>query len=128
MSYPCTGCGLCCRMAGRAVDSAKQLLAMGRENDNPFVKEVAEFPYNYDATGRCEMLNDDNTCKVYDTRPDICSIDRTWKKYREGQHPLEESYRQNIEACNELIRKFNYPDKYLINVTGKEASSGEEKA
>ena len=50
MNFPCTSCGACCRRV-YLVD-----VSMAKEN------------------GHCINLNDDNTCNIYDTRPEICRI------------------------------------------------------
>ncbi len=119
MSFPCTNCGMCCMRAGQVVESARALISRGAFDNNPYVQEIAAFPYGYAEGGRCEMLADDNTCKVYDHRPDICSIEKTWKKYHSGEMPLEEYYSQTIVVCNELITDGGIDKKYLINEEGR---------
>jgi Fe-S-cluster containining protein len=52
MSFPCTGCGVCCTLAGF----------------------VADFPEPTLDNGHCVHLDSANRCVVYSTRPDKCRI------------------------------------------------------
>ena len=113
MSYPCTGCGLCCMSAGKAVDNARKFVSEN-ENANEYAKEVAAFPYQYDETGRCEMLAEDRSCMVYDDRPDICKIDVTWAKHKSSMVSLPEYYQQSIKVCNDMMREAGL-EKFLID-------------
>lgn len=105
MSYPCIKCGLCCTGIGKHIEHAKNLLAHGAVQAAPIVVELAEFPYKYDETGRCENLAEDNTCKVYDTRPDICSIDKVYENHVKGSMTKNEFYNMNIDLCNEKLKE-----------------------
>lgn len=94
--FPCTGCGQCCKNVGKAVKAAKWIVMKGGSTKEQ--KAIASFPFKFDATGKCENLNEDNSCKVYDNRPDICSIRKTWENFSEL------TWRQYMEmsasACN----------------------------
>jgi uncharacterized protein len=79
MEFNCTACGMCCANAGKYVDSAKEQLLAGNKTD--LVKDVSSFPHDYDLAGKCEMLGDDNKCKVYENRPDICNVEKTRDKH-----------------------------------------------
>lgn len=72
MRFPCTRCGCCCRRAN-------------------LIPRDAQFPYKTHK-GVCEMLAEDNTCKVYDHRPDVCRID--------AHDTSERWYRMNAKMCN----------------------------
>jgi Fe-S-cluster containining protein len=98
-SFPCSGCGACCRRIGKAIT------AIDPTNE-------LEFPYSWDETGRCEMLSDDNKCLVYDDRPLICNIDKMASLL---ELPLDEFYRDNIAACNAMMDIDNLPINYRIN-------------
>lgn len=98
MSFPCTGCGACCRRIG----DAKDIL-----NTKP---EYA-FPYSWDETGRCEMLGDDNKCKVYDDRPTICSVDKMSKFYKMSKKKF---YKLNIKGCHALMKLDGIFEQYRI--------------
>jgi Fe-S-cluster containining protein len=93
MRFPCTGCGACCRVINRY----ERILE--REDDtNPYY-----FPYQWDETGRCENLNDDNKCRIYETRPLICNVEAFTRAL---DLPLQEFYEINIGTCHELIDEF----------------------
>jgi Fe-S-cluster containining protein len=90
--FPCNGCARCCRKIAQAVAFAKE----------------AGFPYTWDAQGVCEMLTPGNKCKVYDTRPTLCSVEKMYeyiKNYfkEKGQSIDYDTYIEyNIHACMEL--------------------------
>jgi len=80
MKYQCDKCGNCCRQAWAFAQY--------------YGKEM--FPYDVKADGSCEMLDDNNLCKVYDKRPLICNINKLAKALKVNQ---KEFYRQNREFC-----------------------------
>ena len=49
-TWECNKCGACCRLAGFII----------KEWDR--------------GDGACKMLNEDNTCSIYETRPHICRV------------------------------------------------------
>lgn len=53
MSFPCTKCGACCKMAGALPNFPEPLLPASRQ---------------------CSHLLPDMTCAIYDHRPDVCCI------------------------------------------------------
>jgi hypothetical protein len=91
--FPCTQCGCCCKR----VESA--------------IKLGVEFPFKTKNDGSCEMLTEDNKCKVYDSRPSICNIHSLAKIL--GRN-IDEFYKENIEACNKLMDQDMIPLKYRI--------------
>jgi len=90
--YPCIKCGLCCRRINVAVETAKELFGK------------IDFPYKWDVSGKCEMLGDDEMCKVYDNRPLICNIDKMAEFIGVNK---KEVYELNVSACNELLKEAN---------------------
>jgi|10_taG_2_1085330.scaffolds.fasta_scaffold02032_2 hypothetical protein len=72
--FPCNQCGACCRAA------------------NPFT-----------GRGRCPELGEDNLCKIYETRPDICRVEKVWMKYGLS---WEEYEKMALEACALLDTMF----------------------
>lgn len=113
MSYPCTGCGICCTKAGKAVDQARKLAGTGVTDK--LVMEVANFPYNYDETGRCENLQKDNSCAVYEDRPDICKVEKSWEKHYSKKVSIEAYFLTSIKTCNKMITEAGIDKKYLID-------------
>jgi len=78
LKFPCTGCGICC---------TRVWLAKGTLS-----KE--EFPFDVKKDGSCEMLGKDNTCKVYENRPDICRIDKMYEKEHSKTMTRKEAYKR----------------------------------
>ena len=97
--FPCTGCGSCCKRVNIAVSTIGE-----NTPDNPLY-----FPYTWDETGKCEMLDDNNKCKVYDNRPTLCNVDKVMELFGEDK---EHFYRINAQVCNELMDEDNV-DKSL---------------
>jgi Fe-S-cluster containining protein len=98
MSFPCTGCGACCRH----IDRAKDMI-----NTSPELN----FPYTWDETGKCEMLDNDGKCKVYDNRPLLCNVDELMKFYGMSKKKF---YTINIEGCHALMKEEGIYRKYRI--------------
>lgn len=71
---------MCCANIGMAVTLSRDAVESGNENVTSAIRELAKFPHKWDDTGRCEH-HKDNRCAIYDHRPDICNIARTWWKH-----------------------------------------------
>ena len=81
MKFPCDCCGLCCQNLHRS----------------PLYADL------HDGNGICRYFDKaTNKCKIYDSRPDKCNIDITYKKYFSGNMTKTEFYKLNIAACNKL--------------------------
>jgi len=89
--FPCTKCGCCCKR--------------GQDGLDLLLKNGIKFPYKMKANGECEML-ENNKCKVYETRPDICNID---SMARITKIPKKHFYKQNAIACNKMMDEDNIP-------------------
>jgi len=98
MSFPCTGCGACCRH----IDRAKDIINTAPE---------LNFPYSWDETGKCEMLDSEGKCKVYDNRPLLCNVDKLMKFYGMSKKKF---YAINIEGCHTLMKEEGIYRKYQI--------------
>ena len=96
MSFPCTGCGCCCKV----IDWADDIIV----RDDP--THPYYFPYTH-KEGVCEMLID-NKCSVYESRPIICRIEDSMPK---GCDKIA-YYNKNIEACHHLIDKLGLDEKW----------------
>jgi Fe-S-cluster containining protein len=80
MTFPCIGCGACCRRVGSIQKFPE---------DHPL-----HFPYK-NTNGVCENLVD-NQCKVYNDRPLVCNVE----KLREFLGAEKESfYAENVKYC-----------------------------
>lgn len=78
--FNCDCCGLCCRHINRS-----NLLK------------------NFDrGDGVCKYLGENNLCKIYENRPDICNVEVGYKKYFADMYTEEEFLKLNYEACKKL--------------------------
>jgi len=111
--FPCTGCGLCCRMVGQAVEYAR----LNPEIDEPRINAVRKFPHSI-IDGTCEMLGENNECKVYDDRPLICQINKVWATYWKYNMSLNQYHKKAAEACNKLIDASDIENKeeFYVNI------------
>lgn len=90
MTFPCTGCGSCCKRIRTAVHNTNVV-----DNQDPLF-----FPYTWDNDGVCENLTIDNKCKVYSNRPLICNIEKYAEYLKLNKYDF---YKLNIQACNYLM-------------------------
>jgi Fe-S-cluster containining protein len=98
MSFPCSGCGCCCKRVGKAIETYG-----------------IDFPYKVDASGTCEMLDEEYLCKVYEDRPLICRVDELAEVLN---IPKQEFYQANISACNKMMDEDNIDQYFRIkNIT-----------
>ena len=80
-AFPCTQCGLCCRN----VHLAEQTQHLDRGD------------------GACRHYCDaDKGCLIYETRPDICRVDRQYRMHYAQTYSWEVFVTLNMEVCNAL--------------------------
>lgn len=96
--FNCTGCGACCSRIKKVADLVIDI-------------EELRFPYAISEAGKCEKLDENNRCSVYDERPLICNIDRM-SEYM--NIPIDVFYEMNKKACNEMIIEDGLDEKYLV--------------
>jgi Fe-S-cluster containining protein len=95
MSFPCTKCGACC----------KNISGFGL----PTKPETTE----------CLYLGENNECKVYDTRPDVCRIDDIYNKSFQNLDK-DYFYKVTADSCNYLIDKEGIDPKFKIHIEYEE--------
>lgn len=78
--FPCTQCGCCCKQVFRS-----ELTAYLDKGD-----------------GCCRYLASDNTCSIYEDRPDICRVDLQYKVFFSSTMTWNNFIDLNVEACNFL--------------------------
>jgi Fe-S-cluster containining protein len=83
--FPCTKCGACCKLVP---DSALQFFQLPRAKN-----------------GGCGHLNDDNSCAIYDTRPDICNVQKSWKQIHSKYITWDEYIELSLNACKVLEKE-----------------------
>jgi Fe-S-cluster containining protein len=101
ITFPCTGCGCCCKRINIAVQNYPQL--------NP--EHPLYFPYSWNETGRCENLTPDNKCAVYEHRPLLCDIERFAAYFNLDKAKF---FAKNIKTCNLLMDVDNVDPSFRI--------------
>ena len=77
--FPCTGCGLCCQNIAT-------------------VKELKEFDLG---NGVCKFFDmKTNSCTIYESRPDICKVDKMFDIKYANEFSKEEFYKLNAKASS----------------------------
>lgn len=82
MDFQCDKCGICCRLL-------------------KYVPQLAAFDRG---DGVCIHLKD-NLCSIYESRPDICNVEKMYALFKETMTE-EEYYRLMMESCITLKRYF----------------------
>ena len=83
-SFPCTGCGACCKS-----DRLSEL-THGLERGD----------------GICIHFDDgQNGCKIYENRPDICNVEKTYDQHYKSVIQWNDFVSLNMLACNELLKQ-----------------------
>lgn len=98
MDFICSGCGSCCKRIGLVKDKFKQV----------------NFPYQVNEKGWCEMLGEDNKCKVYNNRPDICRMEKTFYNFFSKQMSQAEYYTMNTKLCNKWMKEDKAEERFLL--------------
>lgn len=80
MSFECDKCGACCRCAAA----------------------ISKFPDLDRGDGVCRYLNNDNTCSIYEERPEICRVDDMYERFFAETYTREEYYNITHECCKLL--------------------------
>lgn len=75
------------------------------------LNERLRFPHLIDGDGRCEMLDKNNKCKIYESRPIICNIDKMQEYLGIPKYIF---YEMNRKSCNKMILEDNLGEQYLI--------------
>lgn len=79
MKFNCDKCGLCCKNLKK----------------NPIYSALDR------GDGVCKYL-EGNLCSIYENRPILCNIDKSYELYFKEEISREMFYNINYEACREL--------------------------
>lgn len=103
IKFQCSGCSQCCRNIGTLTEEDKIRL---------------EFPFNAKEDGSCEKLDENGRCLIYEDRPSICSVERTYEKFwkHKGRTKADVFIEEN-KICNQMIRQNRLDEKYLIDLS-----------
>lgn len=104
--YPCSSCGACCKRIDKSIVETRELLKR-----NGVSRHLMKFPYKWDETGRCENLQDDGKCGIYDKRPNICRIEWITEKAKLNKNNF---YPELIKSCNKLMDDTGIEEKFRI--------------
>lgn len=107
-TFFCHGCGLCCQSVGLSLKNKDKVA-------EPWKTLLNEFPYKTKADGSCEMLDENNQCKVYDDRPTLCNV----AKLKDIVHPeqdLDTYYREQEGHCKSLMKKAGYSNNGIKKI------------
>lgn len=93
--FPCTQCGLCCQNISG-------------------IKELKDYDLG---NGLCKYFNTETkSCDIYNSRPDICRIDKMYEIEFCQYFTKKEYYFRNATVCNELQKKHNINIEYRIKL------------
>ncbi len=99
LKFQCSQCGACCRRAGLA----------------GFMEDRGD--------GGCIYLTEENMCSIYDTRPELCNMEKMWVK-RNKELDLElrgitkkDYFIENSQACNQMMKQDNVDKRFHIDLT-----------
>lgn len=93
--FPCTGCGICCQNIST-------------------VKELKEFDLG---NGVCKFFDiKTNSCTIYESRPDICKVDKMFDIKYSNEFSKKEFYKLNAKVCNELQKKYKLNNSFRIKL------------
>ncbi len=113
MEFQCSSCGLCCKRVGKAVKEARNEVMLRKDKVDLRTKMVAKFPFKTNPDGACSKLGEDGKCTVYETRPDVCRVDKSFELFGNGI-TREKYYEANAKLCNTWIRKAGLDMEFLV--------------
>lgn len=82
--FKCNQCGLCCK-------------------NIHLIDELKDF---HQGDGICKYLDiETNLCKIYEIRPDICNVEKSYENYYSQLYSREDYLQLNQEGCMVLWKK-----------------------
>lgn len=93
--FPCSKCGACCRRAGKR----------GIMPDR--------------GDGACVHLTKENTCAIYETRPDQCNYELMYQKAKSNFPEItrQEHFKSNAAMCNMFMDSDDMPESFRIDMS-----------
>lgn len=86
LHFECTQCGACCKLAGLAAGMVK-------------------LPFKIKSDGSCEHLDENNKCRIYENRPDICRVEV--RASAQKVMSKADYYKRTIELCKIFKNKIS---------------------
>ena len=93
--FPCSGCGLCCQKISN-------------------IPELKDYDLG---NGICKYFDNISlNCKIYDSRPDICRVDKMFEIKYYKEFTKKEFYLLNAKVCNEMQELHFLDKKFRIEI------------
>jgi len=97
-TFPCTACGLCCQNISK-------------------IEELKDYDLGNGTCMYFDVLT--NGCQIYETRPDICSLDKMFQLEYKKYFNKETFYMENAKVCNALQEEYGLDRHFKINIVGE---------
>ena len=92
-SFPCNSCGVCCKQLAH-------------------IPELSSFNRG---DGTCIHLSG-TTCSIYETRPEICSVDKMYEAVYHKEMSREAFYLANLRVCKQLQTEAGLPESQHVKL------------
>ena len=109
--FPCTKCGLCCKLIGITFDTNSSYY---KNSPLSIQTLIDHFPYDINSDNSCSMLSKDGLCTVYENRPIICNAELGAKLLN---IPESQFFKMLADNCNTLITNADLDPKYLVEIS-----------
>lgn len=96
MSFPCSGCGLCCKK----------------------ISEIQALKMFDTGSGVCLHLSSEGQCNIYETRPEVCRVGEMYEKHYKDSYSRNSFYEMNAIICNDLQQKNKLDTKFRVKIRG----------
>lgn len=96
--FPCTSCGLCCQNISK-------------------IEELKSFDLGNGVCKHCDPIT--TNCQIYDSRLNICSVDRMFELEYQKYFTKKAFYIENAKVCNTLQEKYGLDRSFNINIIGE---------
>lgn len=114
IKFQCSGCGICCQKIGKAIDKAKAIQRSGAAL-TAVQQQLADFPHPILPDGSCSKLNALRECRVYDNRPAVCSVAKTYGIIGKPAGISEQQYFElNGRMCNAWQNEAGMHEKFRV--------------
>lgn len=109
--FPCTHCGACCMNVGQMVNHFR----VRPNNDYP-AQLLADFPFDFDESGKCEKYHVGTGCTVYEDRPLICRSSEMFDQHYSKFMTEEQYLKTYADACNVFmaLKGITDPEKKVV--------------
>jgi hypothetical protein len=126
LEFKCNCCGACCKFVGHIVQQVRAHKARGLALPEPY-RRFDTFPYKFLENGTCTMLDEDNRCKVYDERPEVCNVQFMFDTYYNFMGK-EQYLKASADACKLLRMTAKRIEDHAASIVYSDMQpSGEER-